>query len=378
MFKKLPKVYKDAILIIAVTLVSSFVLYMPFLLKQDNWIGLHIEEKSMNTIYKHYDGPLYIVPAKSWYNPKVIEALHTELSLGWEYYAAHLPLYPVFIALFAGVMNHLQAMLVTNLLFTVFLALFFYYFVRKFKLSQKPLLLTIVFLFLPRFFVVRSVGAPESLFILLILLSLFFFEKKNFLLAGLFGGLSVATKTPGLLLFIAYGFVVGEEFLKTRRINWQWMYLLLIPTGLMSVFALYAVQYQNFWAYFNSGDNIHLVAPYSVFNFQKTWVSTAWLEEIIFYYGLYILTVIQLWKSEHRSLFYFSLVFWTATLFVQHRDISRYALPLWPMALIAYDKFFTSKKFLLMLIILLPGIFMYVWNMLLYNVLPISDWKSLL
>ncbi len=313
-----------------------------------------------------------------------------------KYFAAHLPLYPLLIRMGKEVLTglssfvktsedkrvngleYLKSMVGVNLLSTVGLVLFFYYLLKKFKLTKNPLMLASVFLFLPRFLVVRSVGAPESLFILLILLSLFFFEKEKFWLAGLFGGLATMTKTPGILLFAGYGLVFIERRVKGKRINWRWLGIVLIPLGLLGVFGIYGMQYKNFFAYFHSGDNIHLVFPYSVFNFQKPWVGTAWLEEILFYYFIYGLTIINLKDSKYRSFFYFSLVFFIATLFVQHRDISRYSLPLWPLALIAFEKFFTSKKFLIIFIILLPAIFLFAWNFLLYNIMPISDWSAFL
>ena len=211
-----------------------------------------------------------------------------------------------------------------------------------------------------------------------VLVSIFYFEKQRYLLAGLAGGLAIITKTPGGLLFIAYALVCLEKFFKTRKIERAWFWLLLIPLSLLGVFWWYQNQYGDFFAYFHSGDNLHLVFPYAAFNFQKTWVGTAWLEDIIFYFFVYGLAVITLKDSHHRSFFYFSLVFFTATIFVQHRDISRYALPLWPFACIAYEKFFTSKKFLLIFFILLPAIYLYAWNFMAYNLLPISDWKAYL
>ncbi len=343
----------------------------------------------MLTIYRQYDGPLYIVPAKTFYDPAKIEQLKLETGLSTKYYAAHLPLYPVLIRLMSlipiGNLKYLKSMIGINLLSTIGLVLFFYYLLKKFNLTKNPLMLASVLLFLPRFLVVRSAGAPESLFMLLILLSLFFFEKEKFWLAGLFGGLATMTKTPGILLFPAYMFVLFESFvipvktgIQSKMFNFKWLYLLLIPLGLLVVFGIYAVQYKDFFAYFHSGDNIHLVFPFSVFNFQKPWVGTAWLEEIIFYYFMYGLAIINLKDSKYRSFFYFGLVFFTATLFVEHRDISRYSLPLWPLALIAFEKFFTSKKFLIIFVILLPAIFLYAWNLLLYNVMPISDWAAFL
>jgi hypothetical protein len=107
-------------------------------------------------------------------------------------------------------------------------------------------------------------------------------------------------------------------------------------------------------------------------------VGTAWLEDILFYFALYISTVVVLWNSKHRSFFYFTLTFLTATLFVQHRDISRYSLPLWPMAVIAFEHIFTSKRALLVGGVLIFGIYMYTWNFLGSNVMPISEWLPFL
>ena len=305
----------------------------------------------------------------------MINQLNTGLSP--KYFAAHLPLYPIFIRIFS-LFGYLRSMLLVNFLFTVLLSIFFYYILRKWQVTKYPLLLVIVFLFLPRFLVVRSIGAPESLFILLVLASLVFFEKENYLLAGFFGGLSAMTKTPGILLFAAYVFVLIERLLKTKKINWSMIWLLLIPTGLISVFFIYWIQYGDFLAYFHTGGLVPMSFPFSVFNFNDKWVGTAWLEDIIFYFFLYGYTVIALKNSKYRSFFYFTLIFFIATTLVDHRDIARYSLPLWPLACIALEQFFTSRKFLLVFIVLLPAIYLYAWNFLLYNQMPISIWRPFL
>ncbi len=361
--------------VIAIVLISTLILWFPFLIRAGSWFGLSIANSNFQYIYKQYDGPLYIIPAKTFYNPILIDKLHLEISLPDIYFAAHLPLYPLFIAIFANIMGFLKSMIFVNILFTILLSLLFYFIVTHLKLSKNPLILTSIFLFLPRFLVVRSVGAPESLFIFLLLLSLFFFEKENYLLAGVLGGLVTMAKTPGILLFIAYLLVIIERYINSKSTSLiKYIGLFLIPLGLLGVFWLYAIQYKDFFAYFHSGDNIHLVAPFSVFNFQSRWVGTAWLDDVIFYFFLYLMTVIALINFKYRSFFYYSLIFFIATIFVQHRDIARYSLPLWPLACFAFEKFFTSKKFLIAFLILLPGIYLYAWNFLLYNIMPISNW----
>lgn len=370
---------------------SSLILWVPFLTHQSSWFGLKITAPGFYNIYKQYDGPLYIIPAKTLYDKNKIDirgqGLIISLPLSPGYFAAHFPLYPILIRGFAeigkavsmlGMNPYLKSMISVNILSTIGLTLLFFFVLKKFKLTKNPLVLSSVLLFLPRFLVVRSTGAPESLFLLLILSSLYFFEKKSYWWAGLLGGLSVVTKSPGILLFFVYSLVVFEEFIKTRKIDWRWIGITLIPLGLLGVFGLYKIQYGDFFAYFHSGNNIHLVGIFSAFNFQNNWVGTAWLEDIIFYFFLYLSTIWTLKDSKHRSLFYFGLVFFVSTLFIAHRDIARYSLPLWPLALIAHEKFFTSKKFIIVFLLLLPAIYLYAWNFLLYNNIPISDWEPFL
>lgn len=371
-------VFSTILIIIAVVLTSTLLLYIPIITNITGILGFDIAETSLLTIYQNYDGLLYIVPAKTWYVPQAIQGLRLEVGLPNEYYAAHLPLYPFFIAIFAMGLGFLKSMLFTTILFSVLLAVFFYHFLRKLEITANPLLLTIVFLFLPRFLVVRSVGAPETLFMLLIILSVFFFEKKNMLLAGVFGGLAVATKTPGILLFGAYGLVFLERIIRHKKFQFNWLFTLLIPAGLLGVFALYGQQYGNFFAYFNTGGVVPMPYPFSAFNFQAKWVESGWLEDIILYFFLYLFAIFQLKDSKYRSFFYFSLVFFLGAIFVQHRDLSRYMLPLWPFAVIAFEKTFTSKKFIIVMLLLLPAIYLYAVNFMLFNVMPISDWQAFL
>ena len=193
------------------------------------------------------------------------------------------------------------------------------------------------------------------------------------------------TKSPGILLFPAYILALVESHvipmkigIQSNKPSFNYLFLLFIPLGLLAVFGIYYIQYNDFLAYFHSGDNVHLVFPFSVFISSASWVGTAWLEDILFYYTLYCATVVALWHSKQRSFFYFALIFFTATLFVQHRDISRYSLPLWPLAVIAFEHIFTSKKALIVGGVIFFGIYMYAWNFLSANVMPITEWLPFL
>ncbi len=366
------------LLIIAVVTVSTFMLYLPFMTNTLQYLGFEGSNVNMQTVYQNYDGLLYVVPAKAGYNANNIENLRLEFPLPTEYYPAHLPLYPFLIAIAAPVLGFLKSMLFVTMLGSIALTTFFYYFVSKLKLSINPLYLTVAFLFLPRFLIVRSVGAPETFFLLFIISSVYFFEKKNYFLAGLLGGLSVMTKTPGILLGVAYGLVALETIIKEKRFDFKWFYLLFIPGGLLAVFYIYYLQTGDFFAYFNSGDNIHLETPFTIFNFYKKWIGTAWLEDLIFYFLMYVYAIISLKDSKYRSLFYFPLVFLSASIFVAHRDLARYMLPIWPFAAIALAPVLGSKKFLLTLLFLLPALYLYALNFMQFNIIPVADWRPFL
>ena len=156
MYRKLFR--KDISIYFTLTLIvflSTFILWLPYLTKSTNWLGLTIPRSDFHYIYKHFDGPLYIIAAKSLYNPKVIESLRKQENIpDAKYFAAHLPLYPLLIRGIRdiGVIGgYLRSMIFVNLLSTLLLALFLFYFLKRLKLTDKPLLLVTIFLFLPRF-----------------------------------------------------------------------------------------------------------------------------------------------------------------------------------------------------------------------------------
>ena len=227
--------------LLLVVLTSTVIAWAPFIMNGQ-----------FSTIYKHFDGPLYIIPAKTAYSPAAFKIIDREPTLPHNplYYAAHLPLYPFFIYLGSFAVGFLKSMVVVTIVSTIFLAWFFYYCLKKLNITKHPLILTSFLLFLPRFLVVRSVGSPEPLFLLLIIGSLFFFEKKDYVLAGLFGGLASMTKTPGVLLFPAYILVLIEQYvipakagIQTKIFNLKWLFLLLIPLCLLAVFGLYYIRF---------------------------------------------------------------------------------------------------------------------------------------
>lgn len=381
------KALLDLIIISFATLILTALVWLPHLLKV-NFYGLDFSN-GFDTIYRNFDGLNYVVIAKTLYNPDLISNYPTLLPAN--YFAAHFPGYPLLILLFAPLLGFLKSMLFVSLLFTILSAIAFYFLVRDFKLSNNPLFLSLVFLILPaRWLIVHSVGSPEPVFIFFVITSLYFFMrfeqlnlKRDIFLAALFGMFSQIIRPPGVLLFIALSLYIlwkickgdkadiVEQSIKSVQTYYS---LLLIPIGLLLVFFWYSISYGDFFAYFKSGDNIHLtLPPYQVFNVNQYWVGSIWLEDIIYIFLFGFLGGVYLFKQKLYPLTFFVLTYLVASVLVAHRDISRYTLPIFPFILIAFEKVLISKEFKIVLAIVALAIYLYAQNFLIANTAPIPN-----
>lgn len=361
----------DILLLTLVTLVSTLLVWLPF--------GLFKIGNGMLTVFANYDGPNYLIIAKTLYNKTLISRMFSAPS-PLEYYPAHLPGFPLLVKFTDYFFPGTWALLFSTLFTTVLAVVVFYLFIKKFHFSASPLFLSLVFLFLPaRWLVVRNVGSAEPLFIFAILASFYFFRDRRYWLAALFGIIAQVTKTPGILLFISYLIILAMDSWKTKKIPWKAYPLLLIPLSIIPIFLLYQFQVGDFWAYFHSGDNFHLVfPPFQSFVTGRNWLGDFWLEDMVWQYLIGALAVVQLFKLKHYDLATFTGVFFTATLFIAHRDLARYSLPIMPFALIAFAPFLEKKEFKIVFLFILIPTYLYTINFMLHNVAPIADWTPYL
>ncbi len=363
-------------------------MWLPHFFAYPSLWGLNFQS-GFHTIYRNFDGLEYVMIAKTFYNPDSIASL--QQSLPANYFASHFPGYAVLIAIFAPILGYLKSMLFVSLLSTILAAVVFYFLVKDFKLTNHPLFLSLLFLILPaRWIIVHSVGSSEPTFILFIIAAIYFFMKfessrkfPNIILAGIFGLLAQITRPPGILLFIALSLYIFYKFyLQSNLAGFQkalvnhlrYFPLVLIPLGLLGVFYLYSQTYGDFWAYFKSGDNIHLTfPPFQVFNKFQYWVGDIWLEDIVYIFLLGFLGGVMLVKQKLFPLAFFVLTYLTASTLIAHRDISRYLLPVSPFILIAFEKILTSREFKIILPIILLAIYFYAQNFILANTAPIPN-----
>lgn len=381
---------KNLLAVIGISLLPTLLVWLPFFLRIRSFWSIPLPQRGMETIVANYDGPLFLVVAKTFYNATLIKPAF-EFPLPVQYYASHFPAFPILIKIFSFILGYPYAMLFVTVASSI-LAIYFFFKLANLYLDEKnSLWLTLVFAVFPaRWLIVRSVGSAEPLFLASIIASIYFFNQKKYLWAGIWGALAQITKSPAILLFVAYSLYLITPHLKKltvsnfknwfNQINFKKIYpIFFIPLGLLIVFTVYAFTFKDFFAYFHSGDNIHLFfPPFQIFNYSAPWVGTFWLEEVIFVYLLGALGLVKLAKHKMGAMAWFVGIFFTSTIFVAHRDIIRYSLPIIPFLYIAFADIICKKEFRYVLAIIIIPIYLFSLAYISQNVMPISNWAPFL
>ncbi len=333
----------------------------------------------MGTVYRNYDGPYYVAVAKTWYDKAALGGQFA-FNLPLEYYPAHFPFYPFLISIVSALgFNNLQAMVGINLAAGVSLSLAMY-FIGKKSGWKNPFWIALATMFLwPRMWAVRSVGSPETLFMLALVGALYFFDKGKYGYAGVAGALAVLTKSPGVLLIPTFGILAVWKSIEKKKFETAILWpVILVTLALAGLFYFYYLRTGDFLAYFHTGDNIHLgFLPFRVFDSSQSWVGSFWLEDIIWVYLAAGLGVYYAFK-KNITWGLFGAIFYISLLFVAHRDISRYSLPLVPIAMMGFAEVWSRKEVRTALLLLLIPLFFYTLNFVNNNTLNIADWAPLL
>ena len=381
---------RNFIILALISLIPTLLIWAPFFFRLKSFWNIPLPQSGMATIVANYDGPLFLVVAKTLYDPELIKQSFA-FPLPTEYYAAHFPLYPLLVRFLAWVMGYPYAMLSVTIFTSVLALYFFYKFILQYIDKKYAFWTVFVFAILPaRWLIVRSVGSAEPLFVASVIASIYYFQQKKYWLAGIWGAVAQLTKSPGILLFITYFLALAVPNMKIAAIDsaGKWIKSLslekvypifLIPLSLVALFVFYAIRFNDFFAYFHSGDNIHLFfPPFNIFNYSQPWVGTFWLEEIILVYLFALLGLIRLIRQKHSTLAWFVAVYFFSIIFVSHRDLIRYSLPIIPFLLVAFSKTINKKEFRIVMAILFIPIFLFSLAYISQNVMPISDWTPFL
>lgn len=172
--------------------------------------------------FANFDGIHYLLIAKQNYSQ-------------WE--QAFFPLYPLFIHIVGYIIpNYLVGALFISNCTLLFGLVFFNKFIRELKIKTSwPLFFLLSF---PTAFYFGMVYT-ESLFFILLILSLFFLHKKRYVAAGIFAGLSSATRLIGIFLIIPFFFHfltdIRNVLKNTKPSAFNFVFVLISPfIGLIS------------------------------------------------------------------------------------------------------------------------------------------------
>ena len=345
-----------------VFVLSSLLLYSYF------WL---FTPTKLQVIYQNWDGPLYTVIAESLYNPRIISQIPYAKNIKPAAdFASSFPLYPLVIRLFAFI-GYFRATILVSLIFSWATIIAFYELIRQNRFTRQPLLLSLIFIFLPpRWFLSSHIGASEPLFIFLIPVSLIYFFRRRYLISGIWLGLAQLTRSQAILFFAGYTLFALIKTIKTKRFTAGYLFYLLSPLALLAFFAYLKFQFGDFFAFFTAMSKWPLIGrfPFAVFTaYPHRLVPTPSLHHHFWTYLVDIWAVFLLLKNRRPFLSLLAAIYTLPLIFIVHIDLPHYNLPLTPFLLIAFEPIIANKSFLAAVIALLPALYIFTVKSMLLN-----------
>ena len=322
-------------------------------------------------LFRYYDGPFYMIVAKTFYNLSPAEASSFWMMPNF-YYACHLPFYPFIIRVLQLLTQDYEiAMLLASLLTSVAAVVLFYEVLRRFDWVSSPFWTAALFCFLPpRWLIYKTVGATEPLFFCWIFLCFLAWHRRSAWALMLFIMCASLTRITGVLLGPIFFLLFALEKSYSKA-----FILCFSAVGLIGLFSYYHYQFGDFFAYFTFNDGQAKMIQWPPFRVYLGSISDAShlpAESFLLTYAIAFFGTLSLWKK--RELFVFCSVFFLFTIFIFHSDIARYILTIAPFAiLVGYEPLFKLRLVRLGAFALSPLVFIYAWRFVPMNTMPM-DW----
>lgn len=351
--------------LILLSVASGVIFYLPY------WINNNID-----VVYRYWDGPNYAYLAKTlYYIPQnhPLSPYNTP-----EYFAAHLPLYPLAIRGISLLgFDYNVAMLMATVAFTAAATLVLYLLLLETRAVRHPFWSAIIALFIPaRYLIYHSVGATEPAFLFLTLASLLNYIRGNYMLAFILGGLSGITRITGVLLGLAYlVMLIWEKKFKLIPL------LGLIGFPLLCTFTFYHFHYGDFFAYFNvnlsNSNSLIRSTPLQIFSVYTKAGETHSAEFYLAMYTLYGAGTLMLMRIN-RLLFVYCSVIYLFSCFIFHQDLARYLIPIAPLALVVgFDHILSNRAIMFFSPVYIILCYVYAWGTLPHNLVVVWVFKNL-
>lgn len=362
---------KNLLIIQAIFIVSTAILYGYY---------FFFTNTKLQLIYQNWDGPSYVVIAKSFYDAEIIPSVNT-LKLPTTYFAAHFPLYPMMIRFFSLV-GFYQSMILSALISTMLFLTTFYLLVKKYSTNQTAFWLALTSIFIsPRWFIVSHVGSSEPLFLFLLCLTLLLIKNKKHGIAAIAATLMQLTRIQGILFFggisIYYLYLFIFKKKSFKLVIKEYVPYLLMPISILLIFFIYKIQLGNFFAFFEAQKLANVQShlqfpPFKVLtlHYPPFFSLDSWKEIYIGYYLLISITVASLFKKKYYLLGFTSLIYSIPLFFLVHTDLARYSIPLIPFFLLTIKDKLSPKLLFITTLFVIPAIYVFAISYININLTP--------
>lgn len=363
---------KDIFIIINVFLLASIILYGYF---------MFFSPGGMEYVYRNWDGPGYLVVAKTFYNVDLINKINPFPFLAATHYAFQFPFYPFFIRLFSFI-GYDESMIFVSQLFALLFSIALYYLVKITNPRANALLVAILSIFYtPRWFIVSHVGSTEPQFLFFITLFMIFAYKRRYTVSAVFAALAQLSKPQGIIFFIGialwFVFVIisrKESLLESLK---HFLPYLLIPIALILVFTIYFFQYGNFFIFLQNPafptmqlPPLKVLVAKDIMGFTLGFW-TGWLEFVVYNYILYLAGIVTLFTKKFYFLGLVALVYFIPVLTFVQADMARFILPIMPFIFLGFSDSLSKKPVYITLFLSLPMIFVFTVGYINYNLAPL-------
>ena len=335
----------------------------------------------MDLVVRHFDGPNYLVVAKTFYVPTKENPL-PGYALSPSYFAMHTPLYPLVLrvcSLFGGWKAGL--FLATGLLAVASAGAFALY--AKEAAPEIPVALAVLaFLFLPaRMFLYRALGASEALMSLLVVLAVLAWRKGRPDWALFLAALSTITRTNGILVVV----VLCIALLVAGRVKTALAGGALAAVPLLLLFSWYRFLFGDFFALLHvhaesAGGAGRLTFPFAFIGEMAVRNDWETAEMLLGLHLFFILCAARLWVKGDRLEAGLIAVHVTLFSLLRERDLARYYLTVAPFAVVVAwrDVWSRPRIAAAVLAVLAPLSVFYAWKTIPMNLCSEPAYRALL
>jgi len=283
-----------------------------------------------DVLVRHFDGPNYLVVAKTLYRPTEKSPMPGYI-FSPHYFAAHLPLYPLTVRAIAPVAGYPVGLLLATALFGVASAVVFARYLGVAAPEVPVLFGTLLFLCVPaRHLLYRSIGATEAPMAFCVVLAALAYRTDRIGLAFAAASLASVTRINGVLVIG----VLAAALLARRRVRSAIVGSALACVPLVATFAWQGRVLGSSFAFFETHAGKKNFAPFG-WLLEKAgegqWVEAELLLAVFLFYGV---AALRLWETGDRL--EAGLVAAHLGLFalLRETDLPRYFLSVAPFAVV--------------------------------------------